>query len=76
MAKEYDNNNSGVLFRNDRKENDRQPDYKGSAEINGVEVWISAWKKQSQNGTGFLSLSFKPKDKQTANDDMPADFDF
>lgn len=64
MAKENDNNNSGVLFRNDRKENDRQPDFKGNAEVNGVQYWVSAWKKTSQSGNSFLSISFQPKEEQ------------
>ena len=61
MAKEYDNNLRGVLFRNDRKESDNHPDYKGSAQIDGVEYWLSAWIKEGQKGK-FMSLSFKAKD--------------
>ena len=38
---EYDNNNTGAIFKNDRKETDRHPDYNGSCEINGVEMWMS-----------------------------------
>lgn len=64
MAKEYDNNNSGVLFKNDRKESERHPDYKGSAEIGGVQYWISAWVKESQNGNKFMSLSFTEKEAE------------
>lgn len=72
MAKEYDNNNSGVLFKNDRKESERHPDLKGNATINGVEYWVSAWKKEStKDGSKFYSLSFQPKDAKPANDDMP-----
>lgn len=76
MAKEYDNNNSGALFINDRKEKSSHPDFKGSAEIDGVEYWVSAWKKESQGGKKFISLAFQPKEKQ---DDLPGkddDFDF
>lgn len=62
----YDNNMSGVLFKNDRKEKDTHPDYKGSCEINGVEFWISGWKKLGRNNEPRLSLSFTQKDdKQT-----------
>lgn len=58
--------NSGSLFKNDRKEKETHPDYKGSALINGVEMWMSAWLKTSGNGTKFMSFSFQPKDQQQA----------
>ena len=56
--------NSGSLFKNDRKEKDVQPDYRGQALIGGVEVWVSGWVKKAANGTSFMSLSFTPKDQQ------------
>lgn len=77
MSQQYDNNMRGVLFKNDRKEKDTHPDYKGSCEINGEEMWMSAWLKQGQRGT-FMSFSFTPKEppKQKANDFNPAqDYD-
>lgn len=62
---EYDNNMRGVLFKNDRKETDNHPDYKGNAEINGVQYWVSGWiKTPNAGGQKFMSLSFKAKDEQ------------
>lgn len=59
---EYSNNMRGVLFKNDRKEKETHPDYKGSCEINGEEMWMSAWLKNGKNGT-FMSFSFTPKEQ-------------
>lgn len=53
--------NSGVLFKNDRKETDNHPDYKGWGMVSGVEVWVSAWVKKSKQGKMYMSLSIKPK---------------
>jgi hypothetical protein len=61
---QYDNNNRGVLFENDRKSQDSQPDMKGTLNVNGVDHWFSAWWKQGKNGQ-FLSLSLgQPKEQQ------------
>lgn len=57
--------NSGALFKNDRKDKDTHPDYTGSALIDGVDMWISAWIKKG-NGKTFMSLAFKPKDSTAA----------
>jgi len=53
--------NSGSLFKNDKKLSDMHPDYKGDGLINGKQVWISAWVKEGKNGK-FMSLSFTDKE--------------
>jgi len=58
--------NSGSLFKNDKKEKETHPDYKGSCMVGGVEMWMSAWLKTGANGTKFMSFSFQPKDQQQA----------
>ncbi len=60
---QYDNTNRGVLFINDRKERDTQPDRTGSINIEGVEYFLDGWIKDGSKGK-FLSLSVKRKDKQ------------
>ena len=45
----------GSLFKND-KQNDRQPDYKGTILINGVTYDVAAWERTSQKGMQYLSL--------------------
>lgn len=58
----YDNNMSGVLFRNDdKREGKRDPDYRGNAEVNREQFWVSAWIKSSKDGRKYMSLSFQPK---------------
>lgn len=69
---QYDNSNSGALFKND-KQNDRQPDYRGSwTDANGVEYWLSAWIKTSQKGDKFMSLSATAKEPSQAPAAAPA----
>jgi hypothetical protein len=57
-------NNSGTLGRNKNKTEDRHPDHKGSAIIDGVEYWVSAWVKQNgTTGEKFFSLSYQKKEE-------------
>lgn len=66
---EFDNTNRGSLFKNDKKTEEKHPDMSGSINIEGVEYWISGWKKQSKAGTGFISLSVRTKEqtRQSSN---------
>lgn len=70
----YDNNNSGVLFRNDNKQDgDRLPDYRGNCEVNGVKLDIAAWINTSQkNGKKFMSIKFSPPFKKEKQPDPGA----
>lgn len=56
--------NTGSLFKNDKKESETHPDYKGSAKINGEEYWMSSWINKSKDGKTYMSFSFKIKDVQ------------
>lgn len=62
---EYDNNLSGVLFKNDKGDNEKRPDYKGSAEIEGVQYWVSAWIRDGAKGK-FMSMKYERKEQQAA----------
>lgn len=54
--------NSGSLFKNDRKEQPNHPDYKGSIMVNGVEYWLSAWIKTTKDDLRWLSIAVQKKD--------------
>jgi hypothetical protein len=55
--------NSGTIAKNDRKTEDRHPDIKGQATVDGRAYWVSGWAKENDRGK-FYSLSFTPKDEQ------------
>lgn len=63
---EYDNNNSGALFKNDKEGNDKRPDYKGKSEVAGVQYYVSAWIRQSKAGKTYMSLKYEPVDAAQA----------
>lgn len=63
--------NSGSLFKNDRRDKDSQPNARGKAMIDGVMFEVSAWTKQGKNGP-WQSLSFKKLDADQPRKSTPA----
>ena len=53
--------NTGALFKNTRKENDKGPDYRGDINIDGTSYWIAAWLKDGAKGK-YMSLAVTPKE--------------
>lgn len=62
--------NSGVLFKNDRKEAPNHPDYRGEINVGGKIFYLSAWIKNGNKGK-FMSLAVKPRDDQARPDPSP-----
>jgi uncharacterized protein (DUF736 family) len=60
----YDNTNSGVLFRNDKKQSDKHPDFTGTMDVEGREYWLSSWVNESKDGRKYFKMSLTPKDSQ------------
>lgn len=59
--------NSGALFKNDSKTDEKHPDYRGDVMIDGKEYWVSAWVKTAgpaarNPGSKFLSMSFTSRE--------------
>ena len=57
IVNDYDDTNRGVLFKNNRKATENQPDYTGKLNIEGTERYLSAWIKESKAGNKFFSMS-------------------
>jgi hypothetical protein len=79
---DYDNTNSGVLFKNET-DNEKAPMYKGKINVDGKEYELAAWLREAKSGKGkFLSLKVqeprkpaKPEPKmerfEEIEDDLP-----
>ena len=51
-------NNSGAIFKNDKKTAETHPDYKGKVNVNGKDMEIALWLKESKSGLKYFSTSF------------------
>jgi uncharacterized protein (DUF736 family) len=76
----YDNTNRGAIFKNAQKSSDKQPDYKGKINVDGVDKQISLWVTTSKDGKKFFSVQISepyqpqqqaPAQQQEEQDDLP-----
>jgi hypothetical protein len=81
---EYSNENSGVLFKNDKATNEKAPQYTGKINVNGTDYRLAAWIKEGKKGK-FMSLKVselndsapaKPKVQQAGFEDISDDVPF
>ncbi len=58
--------NEGAIWPNKKREKDTHPHFTGSATIDGVEYWVSAWRRAeyAKEGSPSLKFSFKPKEER------------
>lgn len=50
------------LFKNNKKSNEKQPDYKGDGlDLSGTEILIAAWQKKTKNGDTYFSVKLSKK---------------
>ena len=74
----YDNNNRGAVWKNDRKTTDKHPDFNGTINVDGKDYWVSAWRGDKENPKApVLSFSVQEKDvpKQQPTPNLNEDFD-
>jgi hypothetical protein len=69
---EYDNTNRGSIWKNEKKEKDTHPDFTGSANVDGHDYWVSAWRRKEGDSakSPALRFSFKQKPPRDETDDF------
>ena len=60
----YDDSNRGAIWKNDKKETDRHPDFKGTMNVDGKDYWVSAWKRKADAHPNAPALSFSVQEKE------------
>jgi hypothetical protein len=74
---DYDNTNSGAIWKNDKKDTDNHPDFRGSIDVEGVDYWLSGWLRPKDGNPKAPSMKFKitkkePKQEEQNNDSQEA----
>ena len=67
--------NSGNLFKNERKDNDDDRDYWGSITVAGTEFWLSGWVRQGPKKK-YIRLVVKPKQEKVEREDLQDEVPF
>jgi hypothetical protein len=62
---------TGSLFKNDKGDNPKRPDYRGSVTIEGRQWELSAWIQEGQKGK-YMSIKAQPP-RERATPQPPAD---
>ena len=73
--------NTGAIFKNDKKTKETHPDYRGKVNVNGKDMEVALWLKESKMGLKYFSAQFTPPYKraelsptpiaQAEDDDLP-----
>jgi uncharacterized protein (DUF736 family) len=66
-------NNTGAIFKNDKKTAETQPDYKGKVNVNGADMEVALWLKESKSGMKYFSATFQEPYVRPAISDAPAE---
>ena len=69
-------NNTGALFLNKRKTEEKHPDYTGQALIGGKPMSVSAWVKTDKKGNKYISFCIQEPYKKPAKPQQVSVNDF
>jgi len=61
---DFDETNRGKIWPNDKKGNEKWPDFQGFLNVEGVEYWVSGWKRKEGAHPKAPSLSFSIQKKE------------
>jgi len=66
-------NGQGSIFKNDKKGNDKAPDYRGNGMIHDKEVSFALWLKESDKGLKYFSVKIEDKEQSQETSAKPAE---
>lgn len=64
--------NSGSLFKNEKKINEKQPDYTGEANIDGKVKRLAGWINKTSTGKTYLNIKIEEPQKRDQQETPPS----
>lgn len=68
---DFDNTNTGALFKTKKKKNEKSPDYYGRLNVAGKEYRLGAWLKDTKVGKILSIRVSTPEEQKQEQDDIP-----
>lgn len=63
MAGKYDETNRGAIWKNEKKETEKHPDFTGSINVDGHDYWLSGWRRPADASEKAPAMKFTVKRK-------------
>lgn len=67
----YDDADRGAIWKNERKQRSEQPDFTDNAIIDGVDWWVSGWKREPGANPALPALRLAFRRKQPVAESPP-----
>lgn len=68
----YDNTNKIAVFRNDKRGNEKAPDYRATFNVDGKEYKAGLWlKKRERDGMTYMQGSIQPAEQRDSRPSQP-----
>lgn len=64
-------NNTGAIFKNDKRTTETHPHYKGKVMVNNEEMEVALWLKEAKTGAKYFSAQFTPPYKRAEGAPIP-----
>ena len=76
MSKDFDNTNTGILSRNEKRSSDKAPEFTGKINVGGTDYRLAAWVRERKDGSGkFFSLKVSEFEEKKQDSGRMADMD-
>ena len=71
--KKFDETNRGAIWKNEKKETDKHPDFTGSINVDGHDYWLNGWRRPEGAAPNAPSMKFtvRRKDGKPQQQELP-----